>query len=473
MNQSPHNGTAESSSDPRFSRALSYLYDRINYERTGAAEGRYRFRLQRITELLKQLGLADYLYAAGSSPGVPLVHLAGTKGKGSTATMVAAVLSAAGKRTGLYTSPHLHDLEERFRIDGQPCTPDQLISCIDHVRPSVAIVERQYGPISFFELTTALALAHFDRSECDLVVLEVGLGGRLDSTNVCAPSVSAITSIGLDHQQVLGDTLAGIAAEKAGIIKPGVPVISGVDDGVAAEVIADRAGKCGSELFQLGTDFDCQSQPAAEWGCEVTYRGRRAPLRSSTQATLAMEGQHQGRNAAIAIAIIDLLRSQGIPISDDAIDAGLRQLQCIGRIERFMLPDDNVAIVDSAHNSDSIECLCETLRQRCANRPVAIVFGTSVDKQVEPMLNALSTVADHLFLTRFWGNPRYRPTQDLLSLLPDSDHATAVVVEDPVAACEAALRQITPGGAVVVCGSFFLAAETRRWFQRLEADYRE
>lgn len=214
----------------RYQDALGFLYDRINYERMASGTSRYPFRLKRITELLRRLGLAGYLHTDSPEPKVPLVHIAGTKGKGSTAAMLAAALSAADLRTGLYTSPHLHHLEERFRVDGQPCSSEQLISLVEQIKPATELVEQQIGSLSFFELTTAIALMHFDATECDAIVMEVGLGGRLDSTNVCSPSVSAITSIGLDHQHVLGETLVEIAAEKAGILKAGVPVVSGVAD---------------------------------------------------------------------------------------------------------------------------------------------------------------------------------------------------------------------------------------------------
>ena len=185
--------------------ALRFLYDRINYERMVSAGSRYQFRLKRITELLRQLDLAGYLYADSPQPKVPLVHIAGTKGKGSTAAMVAATLSAAGLRTGLYTSPHLHRLEERFCVDGRPCLPEQLISLVDRMRPACEQVEQSIGPLSFFELTTAIALMHFHASNCDAIVLEVGLGGRLDSTNVCSPKRVR------DHIHWLGTTNMSLA----------------------------------------------------------------------------------------------------------------------------------------------------------------------------------------------------------------------------------------------------------------------
>lgn len=454
---------------PGYRDALDYLYRRINYERLIDRGSRYRFRLERMSEMLRHLGLAKYLHDATAVPGrlpsVPLVHIAGTKGKGSTAAMVAAVLTASGLRTGLYTSPHLHRLEERFRVDGQPCSAAQLVASVDRLRPVVDQLEATCGTPSFFELTTALAMLHFELSGCDAVVLEVGLGGRLDSTNVCAPSVTAVTSIGLDHQHVLGDTLVKIAAEKAGIIKPGIPVVSGVADADAAAVVAARADQQQAPLFQLGEAFQAHVEPAAEWGIQLGYEGLQPPLCDRLEFALPLEGAHQGRNAAVATAILQLLRHQGMAIPPAALATAFAGLRYEARIERFPLPNQAWGIVDGAHNRDSIAALCETLRQRCAARPLAIVFGTSVDKDAREMLEMLAQLDTQLTLTRFWGNPRFTEPAALWELVPTSVRPRTRVIPDPVQACEQALPEVSPGGTLVVCGSLFLAAETRAWFQ--------
>lgn len=456
-------GDQTAADDAAYQAALGFLYDRINYERMTNAGSRYQFRLKRITELLRQVGLDGFLHADSPRPKVPLVHIAGTKGKGSTAAMVAAALTEAGLRTGLYSSPHLHCLEERFCVDGQPCSTQQLISLVKRVEPATARIEQTIGGLSFFELTTAIALMHFDATRCDAIVLEVGLGGRLDSTNVCSSSVSAITSIGLDHQHVLGETLSEIAAEKAGILKPGIPVISGVADADAAEVVAAQADDVGSTVFQLGRDFDFDYEALPQWGSRIRYRGHRPPLSEAEDTTLLIEGKHQARNAALSIAIIDLLRDQGITVPSEAIRAGLGRLQCAGRVERVSLPKNVLGIVDAAHNHDSIAALCDCLRSRLPNRRIAVVFGTSVDKSAQPMLDLLAEITDELFLTRFLGNPRFRPPAELTPLVAERLARNTSVLEDPIAACEAALASVTPGGALVICGSFFLAAECRDW----------
>ncbi len=455
---------SQSVDEQAYRAALGFLYDRINYERMASGSSRYHFWLQRTDQLLIQLGLSGYLHSQTVKPKVPIVHIAGTKGKGSTSAMVAAALTSAGMKTGLYTSPHLHHLEERFMIDGQPCSQADLVALVDRIEPVARAIGKDSGrEPSFFELTTVVALLHFDTSDCDAVVLEVGLGGRLDSTNVCAPSVTAITSIGLDHEHILGNSLGEIAAQKAGIIKPGIPVVSGVAEGEAAEVIQARCRETSSPLFQLGREFSIQYQPAPQWGSRVEYQGNAPPLNSHQCIEIPLEGIHQARNAAIALTIIDLLRDQGLEIDHDAASRGIASLQCPGRIERFDLPDQVTAIVDSAHNADSINALCRCLQDRAGDRQVAVVFGTSRDKNAEVMLHQLSPLADHLVLTRFAGNPRFRPAAELLDLVPLARAGSVQVVEQPIAACSTALDAVKPGGMLVVCGSFFLAAETREW----------
>ncbi len=457
--------TSEPRSADPYQRSLEFLYDRLNYERQVRGAAKYPFGLQRITELIGRVGLSRYLYRPGVEPEVPLVHVAGTKGKGSTATMVASVLAAAGYRTGLYSSPHLHCLEERFRVNGQPCTRDDMVALVDRVRAPAMELGENNGPPSFFELTTAMAFLHFENRGCDAIVVEVGLGGRLDSTNVCSPSVTAVTSIGLDHQQVLGNSLEEIAGEKAGIIKSGIPVVSGVTQPQPARVIAERADAVNATLFQIAEHFDWEHVPNQVWGSTVTVGGRCSPLSDRQQFELAMDGAHQAKNASIATVLIDLLRQQGLQIDDAALRHGMASSQCAGRIEHWQLNDGRLAIIDSAHNEDSVSALCQTLEHRCSGRPITIVFGTSVDKTAEPMLKRLMAISSQLVLTRFLGNPRFRDPALLLPLVPPEFADQTTVVDDPIRACEFALAEMPPGGVLVICGSFFLAAECRHWVQ--------
>ena len=452
-----------------YHQAIAYLYDRLNYERRPGT-GRYPFRLQRTATLASQLGLSRYLYEPGRRADLPLVHIAGTKGKGSTATMVAAVLSAAGLRTGLYTSPHLHNLEERFRIDGRLSSGEDIIRMVDRIRPVAEKLAKDDGDApSFFELTTAMALMHFDDYQCDAMVLEVGLGGKLDSTNVCLPSVTAITSIGLDHQRVLGNTTAEIASAKAGIIKREIPVVSGVTDPAANRVITDVANEHQAPLFRIDRDFSFRFQPENEWGSRVEFEPTNLDLGRPQKFELSLDGQHQAQNAAVAMAVLALLRGQGVAVTEEAFGA-LGNLSCEGRIERFRMPAGRLAIVDTAHNQDSIRALCECLQRRCLEREICVVFGTSGDKSAAAMLNRLSPLADKLLLTRFHSNPRFRPTAELLELVPDAAKSRTFVLEDPLEACRSGLKELSSGGVLVVCGSFFLAAETRDWLAQQSLD---
>lgn len=437
--------------------AIEYLYRQINYERTAESKP-YAFRLRRMRDLLEMLALRG---VAGDD--LPVVHIAGTKGKGSTATMVAAMLTASGIRTGLYTSPHLVELAERFVVDGQRASNREVASLVETVRDAaVCLASSDVGPPTFFELTTAVALLHFKLRDCQAVVLEVGLGGRLDSTNVCAPKVTAITSIGLDHQHILGNTLGEIAYQKAGIIKPNVPVVSGLSDGEAAEVIGRVASERGAPLLKLGTDFDFSSEALRDaWGSRLDLISKHPSVRARRDWLLPLDGSHQGRNAAIACTIIDLLQQSGTETSLDAQASGLAQVQCVGRIERFRMLDGSEVIVDTAHNSDSIDALCNCLDERAAGRTVTVIFGTSHDKDHIAMLQRLCQTADRLILTRYHGNPRYREPAELMAALPPGH--TATIQEFPETALAFARQNAQPpeDHLIVVCGSFFLAAEVR------------
>jgi dihydrofolate synthase/folylpolyglutamate synthase len=402
------------------------------------------FRLQRMRHLLR---LIDHPQNAA-----PIVHVGGTKGKGSTCHMVAAILSASGRRTGLYTSPHIERLEERFRVDGQPCTPEELEGLVDAVRGAAEAVEALgEGPPTFFELTTAMAMEHFRRRQCDVAVIEVGLGGRLDSTNVCDPAVSVLTSVGLDHQHILGDTIEKIAREKAGIIKPGVPVISGFEQPEAREVVRRAARLRGAPLWQLGADFLLRHR-----GAEFDVLPRHPAITPRDGWSVRLLGAHQQHNAALALVALDVLGRIGLGASLADQRRGLEEVECPGRIERFSEAPE--ILLDTAHNVDSIKALGEVLRNQPAAGKCIVVFGTSADKDAQAMLDCLGGVADLLILTRYWSNPRWL---DPASLQNMSAMENTHVLEHPQAALEQALRWAAPDDRIVICGSFFLAAELR------------
>jgi dihydrofolate synthase/folylpolyglutamate synthase len=442
--------------------AIDFLLGRIDYERMlSTAYGERDLKLERMHELVERLGNPERA--------MPIVHIAGTKGKGSTAAMTAAMLSAAGYRTGLYTSPHLARLEERMTVDGQQCSHDEMIALVGRVQPAVAAMDAaaggsEHGP-TYFEIVTALALLHFARRQVDLAVLEVGLGGRLDSTNICQPLVSVITSISFDHTRQLGNTLSAIAGEKAGIIKPSAAVISGVLQDEPREVVAAVAEQHGCRRLQLGRDFSYTYHAAGPLDVAgrrptIDFDYRVADFALSYQGLeLALIGQHQGANAAVALAVLVELARSGFVVPEPAVRAGLSTVQWPARLE--ILARRPLVVVDAAHNVASIEAFMATLDQSFAARPRVLVFATTCDKDVRGMLRALVGRFERIIFTRYQNNPRGMPVAELMALAADLGGQTFQVAADPRAAWDMARRGAQAEGLVAITGSFFIAAEMR------------
>jgi dihydrofolate synthase / folylpolyglutamate synthase len=306
-----------------------------------------------------------------------VVHVAGTNGKGSVSAMMASVLRAAGLRVGLFTSPHLHRLVERFQVNGRPMPERELGRRVAELR---AFLEQPRMPqLTFFELCTLLAFEWFRDQRCDVVLLEVGIGGRLDCTNVVLPRVSVITSVALDHQDKLGRTLAAIAREKAGIIKPGVPVISGVRGATAVGVIARRAGRLRAPLWRIDQDF------AAERSGDLQH------VRcgdETFQVRLGLRGDYQSDNVACAIAGLVALREQGFPLTRAAFSRGLRSTRWPGRLE--LLPGAPALLCDAAHNPAACRELARYLDQLQPDYTRRVLlFGVLRDKDYARMLRQL------------------------------------------------------------------------------------
>ena len=469
--------------------ARQYLLGRIDYERTAPPVSEGRFPLDRMRELLRLLG--------NPQAGQRIVHVTGTKGKGSTAVMVASMLTAAGYRTGLFTSPHLVDLEERFAIDGRSCPPGELTRIIDQLRGPIEQMDREearrgggHGP-TFFEITTAAAFLHFQQQRCDATVLEVGLGGRLDSTNVCQPLVSVITTISLDHTKQLGSTLAAIAREKAGIIKPGIPVVSGVLPDEPRGVIEAVARERGAPQWQLGTHFGYESVRLAErdeefaegprWGLnfwvdrawrEAAGAGLGERLeRPWEQVRLAMSGRHQAHNAAVALATTGLLNAQGLAIDERAMRQGLARAHCPARVQ--IVGRSPPRVIDAAHNEASIAALLEALEDEFPGRRRLFLFAASRDKDVLGMLRQLSRAGrDRLVLTTFRSNPRATAGEELHRMMQQlaaesrenrgvegEESASWQVVDEPAEAWRLATESQAADEVLCVTGSFFLVAE--------------
>jgi len=448
--------------------ALAWLESRVNYERTvptgpGGAES---FGLLRMRQLLTAIG--------NPHTTLRVVHVAGTKGKGSTVAMIAGILTAAGHRVGHYLSPHVHTLEERINIDGQPISPADLVWAFAEVMPAVdaldSSAERQgrRGP-TWFEVVTAMAMVHFARAGVGIAVLETGLGGRLDATNVSHPVLSVITNVSLDHMELLGSTVAAIAAEKAGIIKRGCPVISGALDPEAQAVIVATAARRRAPLQQLQRDFRASYRAPQPSGTRADHGGvlelwptGTAPPSEPLVYKLGMEGRHQAWNASLAVMAVRLLNERGFPVPSSAIEHGLLSVRLPARIETISIRPR--VVIDAAHNVASMQSLMETLSGPLAGaarlgQPRVLLFAASGDKQIEEMLAEASGYFDQIVVTQYVTNPRAARVERLISACRSAGLPPPQVAATPGAAMELARQLATPEGFVCVAGSFFLAAE--------------
>jgi dihydrofolate synthase/folylpolyglutamate synthase len=382
--------------------------------------------------------------------------------------MMAAALSAAGIRTGLYCSPHLHRLEERYCIDGRAASPEELVELVDEVRAAVERLEmddqhlRSHGS-TFFEITTAMGLLYFARRRTDVVVLEVGMGGRLDSTNVVHPVLSIITSIAFDHTRQLGNTLGSIATEKAGILKRSRPAVSGVLEDEPRRAIRRVAAQRRCLLRELGADFQFETitprqpvqRPTASHVRTRTWRTDWGALK------VPLLGPHQAHNAAVALAGLDLLAElePALEVGRDAAVRGFSGLHWPARVE--VLGGSPLLVIDGAHNVASAQALAETLRTSFPATSRTLIFGTTRDKDLHGQLRALLPLFDVVIATRYVHNPRAVPAEDVALAMAAIDGRAARITREPGEALELARRLTPPSGLLCVTGSLFLAAEAR------------
>ena len=439
-------------------RALQWLDKRANFERTpvgGARSG--GFTLSRMRQLLRACGDPQRQFLAA--------HLAGTKGKGSAATMLTRMVQAAGYRVGCYLSPHVDRLEERIMIGGRQITTADLLAAFRLVMPAVERLDRlaarrnQAGP-TWFEILTAVAFTHFARHGVDLAVIETGLGGRLDATNLCQPVVSVITCIGLDHMDVLGETIEKIAAEKAGIIRRGCPVVSVATDPAAAAVIASTASRLRAPLRVLGRDFQIRPSAARPNLQATSFTLECPPGSGCSRYVTAMPGWHQAINAAAAVMAVRALPKDVFTVSEPAIRCGLRKARLPARME--WLSEQPPVLLDAAHNVSSMGALVETLCS--ANglpRRRILVFAASGDKQLVEILREAKRVFTTVVLTRYATNPRAATLANLREAAVQAGWRDPLAASSPAEAVELARKLAAGRGLVCVAGSFFLAAEAR------------
>jgi dihydrofolate synthase / folylpolyglutamate synthase len=385
--------------------------------------------------------------------GLRFVHVAGTNGKGSVAAMIEASLRAAGYRTGLFTSPHLHRFVERVRIAGRPIGDAEASARLrDVLAASAAWGEPES---TFFELTTLLALESFRDHRCDVVVLEVGLGGRLDATNAVTPELSVITTIALEHTEILGNTHAAIAREKAGILKPGVPAVVGVREPSARRVIAGRARAQRAPLALIDRDF------AALPGARADRFAVRAGEQVLDGLRLALPGAHQRDNAACAVTALLQLRARGFDVSDAAVRKGLARVRWPARLER--VPRRPAFLFDAAHNPEGAQVLAEFLEQNRARGPRVLIFGAFADKDFAAMLRALRPHVDRIV---YCPPPVWNAAKS--SALRRC--APGVAARDVADALARARRLAGARGEIVVAGSIYLVAAARARVLGLRSD---
>ena len=430
--------------EARLQHALDYIYSFIDYETQPKFRNAINYDLRRMDELLAGLGNPHL--------GTKTVHVAGTKGKGSVAAMVTSVLTAAGYKAGLFTSPHLHIFNERIRIGEKLISDEEIIELVDRLRPMVTEVNRKasYGVLTTFEIITVMGFAHFKDHKTDYQVIEVGLGGRLDATNVVQPDVCVITSISLDHTDVLGDTLAQIAAEKAGIIKPGAIVISSPQKEEAGKVIDEVCRKAGVKLIKAGRDVTWQPGVHEEGLQSFTVKGRKGEYSLS----IPLLGSYQMENAAVAVAALETLAEKDPRITSDAISRGLAGVKWPGRLQ--VLNRHPLVVADGAHNPYSAGKLREALKEYFSFENGILIIGASADKDISGMAAELAPLFNQVIITRST-HPRAAAIEPLLAGFR-SHGVEARVMKDISAALPAALAAAGGNDLICVTGSLFVAA---------------
>jgi len=431
--------------------ALNYVLSFADYER--AFRSAVVFDLSRIEALLKRLG-EPYLAARS-------VHIAGTKGKGSTSAMIASMLTASGYRTGLYTSPHLHTFRERMQVDSQLIAEEEFAEIVEGLKPDVEAVNRlsELGELTTFEILTALAFVYFKEKGVDFQVLETGLGGRLDATNVVKPEVCVITSISFDHTEVLGDTLAQIAQEKAGIIKLGSRVVSAPQPPGASAVIERVCRERGASLIRVGEEVTWRKNKISDSGQSFQLKG----MGGDYDLTIPLLGEYQLENAAVAVASLEILANLGAKVSPDRVTIGLSQVRWPGRLQ--ILQHNPLFVVDGAHNADSAMKLREALKQYFDFDDAILIVGTSQEKDVAGIVAELSLLPSMVIVTRSH-HPRAVATSELMAEFSKWG-VKPQVAENITSAVDLALAEAKPRDLICATGSLFVVAEVIEYMMGL------
>jgi dihydrofolate synthase / folylpolyglutamate synthase len=440
-----------------YSKALRFVASLADYERQRIV--RYtsqNFDLERMRLLLKKLGNPQEQFRS--------VHVAGTKGKGSTCAMVASMVQAAGYKTGLYTSPHLIDIRERFQVDGNMISQAEFARLVRQIEP---IVTRMRPTPTCFDVLTAMAFKWFAEQKVELAVIETGLGGRLDSTNVVKPEVSAITSISKDHMAQLGGTVAKIAEEKAGIFKTGVPAVTVQQDPDVEAVLKRVAESVGTPLDIAGKsiEFSYRFESSRLQGphnriCLST------PNSKFEHLAVPLIGEHQAINCGLALSIIDRLKTRGLAISDTRAMEGLTKCTVPGRME--MLSTTPRILVDCAHNAASVDAMMRAIGQHIPYDSMVVIFGCCADKDVSGMLERITSGADKVIFTKV-NNIRSADPAELAAQYIEQYGKMAQVADTLEDALAIANRAVTKEDLICITGSFYLVGEAKKLFAAQQA----
>jgi len=439
--------------EERYQETLDWIYSWVDFSMKRHVDDKHRFfKLDRMNQLMDLLDYPHRKY--------PVVHIAGTKGKGSTASLIASTLQACGYKVGLYTSPHLEDFRERIMINGEMISEHDVIGLADQMRP----LTEKVPETTTFELTTAMAFLYFAQEKIDIAVLEVGLGGRLDATNVVDPLVSVITSISYDHMSVLGNTLTEIAAEKGGIIKAGRPVVIAPQKPEAGDTLVNIALERQSPFIKVSDEYSFEqlhhslkSQTFKITSRKLKVAGKKISTNTALELTLPLLGAHQIENGATAVAVLDQLRLQGLQITRKAIQTGFRQVYWPARFE--ILREKPPIVIDSAHNGDSMQRLVETVNEYFSEWPFILVFGASADKSMGDMLSAILPRCDMVITTQSL-HPRAATPEELKEKV--EKYSGPVIAVNPVEeALSQALYHAGESKGILVTGSIFIAAAAR------------
>lgn len=424
-----------------YNEAIDWIHSRL---RLGIKPG-----LSRMEWMMKRLGHPERNIRA--------LHVAGTNGKGSTVSYIRSILQEAGYIVGTFTSPYIEEFNERISVNGVPITNEEIASLAAKIKPLADELENtELGAPTEFEIITAMSLYYFGKmNPMDFVVYEVGLGGRFDSTNIIHPLVSVITTIGLDHTAILGDTIEQISFEKAGIIKSGVPVITGVHQEGALKVITEVAKERKASRYVLGIDFYALNHDSNEKGETFNYVSERSEIKN---LQITMKGSHQVLNASLALKAVEYLQTYfSVHITEENIREGLRKMFWVGRFEK--LSEQPLIFVDGAHNPEGVKELVKTARTHLKGKSITTLFSALQDKKLDEMIQGINEISDKIVFTSF-DFPRAASAEQLKNMFPQNQY---VAIENFKEAIDTILLSLKENQVLLITGSLYFISEVRKY----------